>query len=262
MLFLKFMWKGKASIIDKVFLKKNKIGRLILLDFTYPKLQWLRKCNTGERSHTQLNGTKRETRNRLTTIWPVDLWQKCKDISMEERLLFQEMFLKQLDILMQKKKMLTPWKKSNDKPRQCIKKQRHHFANESPYSQSYGFSSSHVWMWELDHKEGWAQKNWCFWIVVLEKTLESPLDYKEIQPVHLKGDQSWVFIGRTDAVAETPILWPPDEKNWLSGKDPDTGKDWGQEEKGTTEDEMVGWRHRLNGHEFEQLQQIVKDRGA
>ena len=188
MLFLKFMWKGKASIIDKVFLKKNKIGRLILLDFTYPKLQWLRKCNTGERSHTQLNGTKRETRNRLTTIWPVDLWQKCKDISMEERLLFQEMFLKQLDILMQKKKMLTPWKKSNDKPRQCIKKQRHHFANESPYSQSYGFSSSHVWMWELDHKEGWAQKNWCFWIVVLKKTLESLLDFMEFQPVYPKGD--------------------------------------------------------------------------
>ena len=101
-------------------------------------------------------------------------------------------------------------------------------------------------------KESWALKNWCFGTVVLEKTLESPLDCKEIQPVHLKGDQSWVFIGRTDAEAETPILWPSDVKNWLTGKDPDAGKDWGQEEKGTTEDEMVGCHHRLHGHEFEQ----------
>ena len=102
-------------------------------------------------------------------------------------------------------------------------------------------------MWELDYKESWAQKNWFFWTVVLEKTLESPLDWKEIQPVHPKGDQSWVFIGRTDAEAETPILWPPDAESWLIGKDPDAGKGWGQE-KGTTEDEMVGWHHRLNGH--------------
>ena len=103
-------------------------------------------------------------------------------------------------------------------------------------SQGYGFSSSHVWMLELDHKESWVPKNLCFWTVVLEKTLESPLDCKKIQPVHPKGDQSWVFIGRTDAEAETPILWPPDAKNWLIGKDPDAGKDWGQEEKGMTED--------------------------
>ena len=99
-------------------------------------------------------------------------------------------------------------------------------------------------------KKAECRRNWCFWTVVLEKTLESPLDCKEIQPVHFKGDQSWVFIGRTDAKAETPILWPPDAKSWLIGKDPDAGKDWGQEEKGTTEDEMVGWHHRLNGHEF------------
>ena len=118
-------------------------------------------------------------------------------------------------------------------------------------SQGYGFSSSHVWMWELGYKENWVKKNWCFWTVVLEKTLESPLDCKEIQPVHPKGDQSQVFIGRTDAEAETPILWPPDMKSWLIWKDPDAGKDWGQEEKGTTEDEMVGWHHWLNGHEFE-----------
>ena len=105
-------------------------------------------------------------------------------------------------------------------------------------------------MWEVDHKEGWALKNWCFWTVVLEKTLESPLDYTEIQPVHPRGDQSWVFIGRTDVEAETPIFWPPDAKSWLIGKNPDAGKDWGQEEKGMTEDEMVGWHHRLNGHGF------------
>ena len=105
-------------------------------------------------------------------------------------------------------------------------------------------------MWELDYKESWVPKNWCFWTVVLEKTLESPLDCKEIQPVHPKGDQSWVFIGRTDVEAETPVLWPPDEKSWLIWKDPDAGKDWGQEEKGTAEDEMVGWHRRLNGHGF------------
>ena len=104
-------------------------------------------------------------------------------------------------------------------------------------------------MWELDYKESWLLKNWCFWTLVLEKTLESPLDCKEIKPVHPKGNQSWVFIGRTDAAAEMPILWPPAAK-WLIGKDPDAEKDWRQEEKGTTEDEMVGWHHRLNGHEF------------
>ena len=114
-----------------------------------------------------------------------------------------------------------------------------------------GFSSGHVWMWELDCQESWAPKNWCFWTVMLEKTLESPSDCKEIQPVHPKGDQSWVFIGRTDAEAETPVLWPPDAKSWLIGKEPDAGRDWGQEEKGTTEDEMAGWHHQLDGHEFE-----------
>ena len=110
-----------------------------------------------------------------------------------------------------------------------------------------------------DHKESWALENWCFWTVVLEKTLESPLDCKEIQPVHPKGDQSWVFIGRTAVEAETPIFWPSDVKNWLMWKDRDAGKDWGQEEKGTTEDEMVGWHHRLNGHEFEQTPTGVGD---
>ena len=150
-----------------------------------------------------------------------------------------------------KLKDTAPWKKSYDQPRQHIKKQRHYFANKGLSSQGYGFSSSHVWMSELDYKESWALKNWFFWIVVLEKTLESPLDCKEIQPVHLKGDQSWVFIGRTGVEAETPILGPRDAKSWLIGKDPDAGKDWGQEEKRTTEDEMVGWHHWLNGHKFE-----------
>ena len=109
---------------------------------------------------------------------------------------------------------------------------------------------SSVWMWELDYEESWTQKNWCFWTMVLEKTLESPLDCKEIQTVHPKGDQSWVFVGRTDVEAETPILWPPDAKGWLIGKDPDAGKDWGQEEKGMTVDEMARWHHWLNGYGF------------
>ena len=117
-------------------------------------------------------------------------------------------------------------------------------------------------MWELDCEESWALKNWCFWTVVLEKTLESPLDCKEIQPVHPRGDQSWVFIGRTDAKAETPVLWPPHVKSWLIGKDSNAGRDWGQEEKGTTEDEMAGWHHRLNGHELSELQKLVTDREA
>ena len=132
-----------------------------------------------------------------------------------------------------------------------LRKQKHYFANEGPSSQSYGFSSSHVWMWELGYKESWTPENWYFWTVVLEKTPEHPSDSKEIQPVHPKGNQSWTFIGRTHAEAETPILWPPDAENRHIGKDPDAGKDWRWEEKGTTEDEMVGWHHWLNGHEFE-----------
>ena len=143
------------------------------------------------------------------------------------------------------------WKRRYDQPRQHMKKERHYFANKGLSSQSYGFSSGHVWMWELGYKESWTLKNWCFWTVLLEKTFESLLDSKEIQPVHPKGNQSWLFIGRTDAEAETPVLWPPNVKNWLIWKDPDAGKDWKWEDKGTTEDEMVGWHHWLNGHEFE-----------
>ena len=123
-----------------------------------------------------------------------------------------------------------------------ILKSRHYFTNKGPSSQRYGFSSNHVQMWELDYKESWGSKNWCFWAVVLEKNLESPLDSKEIQPVHPKGDQSWIFIGRTDAEAETPRIWPSDAKNWLIGKDPDAGKDWRQEKWITGSD---GWMASL-----------------
>ena len=158
--------------------------------------------------------------------------------------------------------MLTPWKESYDQPRQHIKKQRHYFVNKGPSSQGYGLSSGHVWMWELDYKEIWVQKNWCFWTVVLEKMLESPLDCKEIQLVHPKGDHSWVFTGRTDVEAETLILWPPDAKSWLIWKDPVAGKDWGQEEKGTAEDEMVGWHHQLNGREFERTPGVGDGQGG
>ena len=146
-------------------------------------------------------------------------------------------------------KTFTPWKESYDQPRQQIIKQRHYFANKGPSSQGYGFSSGHVWTWELDYIESRVPKNWCFWTAVLEKTLESPLDCKQIQPVHPRGDQSWVFIGRTDAEAETLIFWPSDGKNSLIWKDPDAGKNW-RREKGMQQDETAGWHHRLNGHEF------------
>ena len=136
--------------------------------------------------------------------------------------------------------MLALWKKGYDQPRWHIKKQRHYFASKDPSSQGYGFCSGHVWMWELDCEESWGSNNWCFWTVVLEKTLESPLECKEIQPVHPKGDQSCVFIGRTDAEAETPILWPRHVKSWLFGNDPDAGRDWGVGGEGDGR-EWDGW---------------------
>ena len=123
------------------------------------------------------------------------------------------------------KNTLAPWQKSCNTPRQSIKKQRHYFANKRPHNQSYGFPSSHVWMWGFDHIEGWAL-NWCFWTVVLEKTLESPLDCKEIKPVNLEGNQPWIVTGRSDAEVEAPVLWPPHMKSQLLRKDPDAGKDW------------------------------------
>ena len=158
-------------------------------------------------------------------------------------------------------KTYIPWKESYDKPRQYMKKQRDHFANKSPSSQSYGFSSSHVETGELGHKEGWTLKNRCFRTAVLEKTLESPFNYKKIKSVHPKGNQPWIFTGRADGETEAPILWSPDVKSQLTGKDPDVGKDWGQE-KGATEDEMAGWHYRLNGHEFEHTLGEVNDREA
>ena len=136
------------------------------------------------------------------------------------------------------------------------------FASKGSSSQSYGFSSGHVWMWELECEESWVLKNWCFWTVVLEETLESPLDCKKIQPVHPKGDQPWVFIGTTDAEAEIPILWPSHVKSWLIWKDPDARRDQEQEEKGTTEDEMAGWHHWLDGHESEETLGVGDGQGS
>ena len=152
--------------------------------------------------------------------------------------------------------------KGYDKHRQLLKKKRHHSADKGLHSQSYGFSCSHVCMWNLDHKESWTWKNWYFWTVVLEKTLWSPLDRKEIKPINPKGNQPWIFIGRTDAEAETPILQPRDAKNWLIWKDPNTRKDWRREEKGTKEDEMIGWHYQLDGHEFEQALGVGDGQGS
>ena len=159
-------------------------------------------------------------------------------------------------------KVFAPWKKNYDKHRQRMKKQRHLFASTGPSGQSYCFSRSHVRIWELDHKEGWMPKNWCFQAVVLEKTLESPLDSKEIKLVNPKGNQPWIFIGKTDAEVAAPILWPHDRKSQLIGKNPDAGKYWRQEEKGATEDEMVGWHHWLNGPDFEQTPGVSEGQGS
>ena len=168
----------------------------------------------------------------------------------------------QMVIAAMKLKTLTPWKESYNRPTEHIKKQWHYFVNKGPSSQGYGFSSGHVWMWELDYKESRAPKNWCFWTVVLEKTLESPLDCKEIQSVPPKRDQSWVFTGRTDAEVETLILWPPHVKSWLIGKDPHARKDWRQQKKGTTVDEVVDGITDSMEVTLSKLQELVMDREA
>ena len=177
-------------------------------------------------------------KTKIMTSGPITSWQTDVE-TVADFIFLGSKITADGDCSQEIKRRVTPWKESYDQPRQHIKKQRQYFANKGPSSQGYGFSSSHVWMWELDCKESWAPKNWCFWTVVLEETLESPLDCKEIQPVHPKGDQSWVFIEKTDVKVETPILWLPHAKSWLIEKDPDAGTDWG-EEKGMTEDEMVG----------------------
>ena len=156
--------------------------------------------------------------------------------------------------------MLAPWKKSYDKSRQYIKKQRHYFTNKGPFSQSYGFSSSHVWMWELYYKESWALKNWCFLNCRAGKDSWESLGLQGDQTSHPKGNQPWIFIGRTDA--ETPVIWPPEAKNWLIWKDPDAGKNWRWEEKGMPEDEMVGWQHQFNGHETEEAAGVCDGQGS
>ena len=158
--------------------------------------------------------------------------------------------------------MLAPWKKSYDKPRLHVKKQKFHFAKKGQYSQNHVFSSSHVQKWELDHEEVWVPKNWCFWTVVLEKMLVNFLDIKEMKPVNSKRNQTWIFVGQIVAEAEAPILWPPDVKSQLIGKDSDGGKDWRHKEKGTTEDEMVVRITNSMNVNLSKLQETVKDREA
>ena len=192
-------------------------------------------------------------KTKIMASGPITSWQTGNQWKQWQTLFLGAPKSLQMVTAAMKLKTLAPWKKSFDQPRQHIIKQTHYFASKGMSSQGYGFSCGHVWMWELDYKESWALKNWCFWAMVLEKTLESPLDCKEIQPVHPKGNQSWIFIGRTDAETVTPILWPPDVKNWLIEKTLMLGKTEGgrRREWHGWGDEMVGCHHWLRGPEFE-----------
>ena len=158
--------------------------------------------------------------------------------------------------------MIASWQESDDKPRQCVEKQRHHSAHKGLYSQGYGLPTGHIWLWELDCKEGRTLKKWCLQTVLLRKTPESPLDSKEIKPVNLKGDQPWILTGRNDAEAEAPVFWPSDANRWLTGKFPDSGKIQGQKKKRESKDEMAGWHHHCNEHELGQPWELGKDREA
>ena len=191
-------------------------------------------------------------KSKIIVSGPITLWQIDGEIveTVSDFIFWGSKITADGDWSQEIKRCLLLGKKVMTNLDSIYKKQRHYFANKDPSSQGYAFPSSHVWMWELDYKESWALKNWCFWTVVLEKTLASPLDCKEIQPVHSEGDQPWDYFGRNDAKAETPVLWPPHAKSWLIGKDSDAGRDWGKGEKGMTEDEMAGWHHWLDGHEF------------
>ena len=192
-------------------------------------------------------------KTKIMASGPITSWQRGGETveTMTDFIFWGSKISSDFDCSHEIKRPLLLGRKAMTKLDSIFKRRNITFANKSPSSQSYAFSSSHVWMWQLDYEESWAAKNWCFCTVVLEKTLGSPLDCKEIQPVNPEGNQSWILIGKTDAEAETRILWPLDAKNWLIGKDPDAGKDWRREEKRMTEDEMVEWHHRLNGYEFE-----------
>ena len=191
------------------------------LEISMDRRAWWATVNGVAKSWTQLSTTHTQAINRIIKYTHVEfgVGNHSPNLFLGSKITADGDCSHEIKI-----SFLTPWKESYDQPTWHIKKQRHYFANKGPPSQGYGFSSSHVWMWELDYKESWAQKNWCFWIVVLEKTLESPLDCKEIQPVHPKGDQSWVFIGRTDVkAADVAVFWPLDEKSCLIWNDPDVG---------------------------------------
>ena len=192
-------------------------------------------------------------KTKIMASGPITSWQRGGETveTMTDFIFWGSKISSDFDCSHEIKRPLLLGRKAMTKLDSIFKSRNITFANKSPSSQSYAFSSSHVWMWQLDYEESWAAKNWCFCTVVLENTLGSPLECKEIQPVNPDGNQSLILIGKTDAEAETRILWPLDAKNWLIGKDPDAGKDWRREEKRMTEDEMVEWHHRLNGYEFE-----------